>query len=111
MLHDLMPKSQLRNVEQQSQNQQQKNRNQQHAKNQHHHRQQQQPEQQQQQQRQHYQEPRWKFCVQSTKSVFAMELSSLYMKSFKPSHLKRIAHDVSFIMSLWLNGRVKGYMY
>lgn len=107
MLHDLMPRSQLRNVEQQSHHQQQKNRNQQHAKNQHHHHQQQQPQQQQQkqqqqqqQQRQHFQEARWKFCVQSTKSVFAMELSSLYMKSFKPSHLKRIAQDVSFIISL-----------
>ncbi len=39
-------------------------------------------------------EPRWKFCVHSTKSVFAMEMSSLYMRSFDPALLSGIKNDV-----------------
>jgi len=39
-------------------------------------------------------EPRWKFCVHSTKSVFAMELSSLYLRSFDPDYLSTIRNDV-----------------
>ncbi len=40
-------------------------------------------------------EERWKFCVQSTKSVFAMELSSLFLRSFDPSYLHAAHRDVS----------------
>ncbi|CAG7732079.1 unnamed protein product [Allacma fusca] len=42
-------------------------------------------------------EPRWKFCVHATKSVFAMELSSLYLRSFDPKYLKRVRTDVEEI--------------
>jgi len=37
---------------------------------------------------------KWKFCVQSTKSVFAMELSALYMRSFEKSYLQLVRSDV-----------------
>ncbi|CAL8111482.1 unnamed protein product [Orchesella dallaii] len=92
MLHDLMPRSTTVKRDEHPQQQQQQ---QGPSKPNHHHHHQQHQEQQQQQQQQ--QQPRWKFCVQSTKSVFAMELSSLYMKSFKPEHLERIAKDVDEI--------------
>jgi hypothetical protein len=39
-------------------------------------------------------EPRWKFCVHSTKSVFAMELSSLYLRSFEEDYLRQVRNDV-----------------